>query len=339
MKVIQLDRYGSPDVLVYTELPTPAPGPGQILIKVDSAGVNYADVMRRSNTPYPFPTPLPFIPGSEVAGSVAALGDGVAGPPVGAAVFALVGHDGSGGYAQYALANAAQVIPIPPGLGADAACALVVAGVTALLLLKEVARVQPGERVLVPGAGGGVGGYAVQLARLLGAGAVIGAASSPAKQALARELGADAAVDYTQPDWPERVLALTAGQGVDVLLEMSGGQLLAEGLRCLAPFGRAVVYGMASREPLRLDDATLMRFFYSPSPNQSLHVFNLGLWFGMRPQVAGAALGELLGYAASGQLRVPIGRALPLAQAAEAHRLLERRQTTGRLILKPWAEA
>lgn len=339
MKAIQIDRYGPPEVLTYRELPTPTPQPGQVLIKVESAAVNYSDVMRRSNTLYPFPTPLPFIPGSEVAGSVAALGDGVAGPPVGTPVFALVGHDGSSGYAQYALAEAAQVIPIPPGLSADEACGLVVAGATALLLLKEVARLQPGERVLVPGAGGGVGAYAVQLARLLGAETVIGAASAPEKQALARNLGADHVIDSTRPDWPEQVLALTGGRGVDILLEMSGGPVLAQGLRCLAPFGRAVVYGMASREPLQLDQETLLRFFYNPSPNQSLHVFNLGLWFGLRPEAAVGALRDMIGYAASGQVKVALGQTLPLAQAAEAHRLLEARQSVGKLVLKPWVEA
>lgn len=337
MKAVQAHRFGPPEVLVYGEVPTPEPGPGQVLIKVESASVNYADVMRRSNAPYPFPTALPYTPGSEVAGSVAALGAGAAGPPVGTPVFALVGRDGSSGYAQYAVADATQVIPIPPGLGPDEACALAVAGVTALLLLAEVARLQPGERVLVPGAGGGVGAYAVQLAKLRGAGAVIGAASTPAKRARARELGADHVVDYTQPDWPEQVRELSGGEGVDVLLEMSGGPALAQGLRCLAPFGRAVVYGMASREPLQLDQATLLRFFYDPSPNQSLHVFNLGLWFGMRPAAAVGALGELIGYAAAGRLQVPVGQALPLAQAAEAHRLLETRQSMGKLILKPWA--
>ena len=338
MKVVQAYRYGPPDVLVYEEAPTPSPGPGQILIKVDSAAVNFADVMRRSNTPYPFPTPLPFIPGSEVAGSIVALGAEVAGPPVGTPVFALVGRDGSSGYAQYALADAAQVVPIPPGLSADEACALVVAGVTALLLLKEVARLQPGESVLIPGAGGGVGGYAVQLAKLGGAGLVIGAASSPQKQARATALGADHVVDYTQPGWAEQVRELSGGHGVDVVLEMSGGRVFAESLSCLAPFGRAVVYGMASREPLQFDEATLLRFFYNPSPNQSLHVFNLGLWFGLRPETSIAAMRELVGLAAASKLSVPLGQTFPLSQASEAHRLLEARQTTGRLILKPWAE-
>lgn len=337
MKAIRIDRYGPPEVLTLRDLPTPEPGPDQILIRVESAAVNYADVMRRSNAPYPFPTPLPFIPGSEVAGTVAQLGAGVSGPPVGTPVFALVGG-GDTGYAQYALAAAPQVIPIPPGLSPDAACALVVAGTTALLLLKQVARLQPGERVLVPGAAGGVGGYAIQLAQLLGAGVVIGLTSAPAKAEAARALGAHHVVDYTQPDWPDQVRELTGGQGVDVALEMSGGPVFAQTLGCLAPFGRLVVYGMASREPLTFAGEALQRFFYDPSPNQAIHVFNLGLWFGLRPAAAVDALRELVGLAASGALRVPLGATFPLAQAAEAHRLLERRQTTGKLVLKPWAE-
>jgi NADPH:quinone reductase-like Zn-dependent oxidoreductase len=339
MKAVRVHRFGPPEVLTYEEVPRPEPGPGQVLIRVASASVNYADVMRRSNAPYPFPTSLPFTPGSEVAGLVESLGPEVPGPSVGTPVFALVGQDGSSGYAQYALAEAAQVIPIPPGLSADAACALAVAGLTALLVLREVARLQPGERVLIPGAGGGVGGYAVQLAKLLGAGLVIGAASSPAKHAAARASGADHVVDYTQADWPEQVLALTGNQGVDVALEMSGGPVFAETLRCLAPFGRTVVYGMASREPLQFDTPSTLRFFYNPSPNQSLHVFNLGLWFGLRPQLAVAALRDLIGFAASGQVQVQVGQVLPLAKAAEAHRLIEARQTTGKLILRPWAES
>jgi NADPH:quinone reductase len=338
MQAIRVHSYGAPDVLSYEELPTPEPGPGEVLIKVEAAAVNYADLMRRSNTPYPFPTPLPFTPGSEVAGRVVALGTGVAGPAVGSQVFALVGQDGSSGYAQYALANAAQVIPIPASLSADKACALIVAGTTALLALSEVARVQPGERVLVQAAGGGMGGYAVQIAKLLGAQLVIGAASSAAKREAARASGADEVVDYTQAGWPERVHELSGGEGVDVLIEVSGGQSFAESLRCLAPFGRVVVCGMASREPLQLDEAAILRFFYNPALNQSLHVFNLGLWFGLRPAVAGGALERVIGLAASGQLKIPVSQVLPLSQAAKAHRLIESRQSTGKIVLRPWED-
>ena len=337
MQAVQARSYGTPDVLVLEEVPIPRPGPGQVLIRVESAGVNFSDVKRRRNDVYPFPTPLPYTPGGEVAGTVEARGEGVEGPPVGAPVFALAGEDGSGGYAQFALANAPQVVPIPPGLGADVASALVIAGSTAVLVLKESARLRAGESVLVQGAAGGVGNYAVQVARLLGAGTVIGAASTPEKREAVLSLGADHAVDYTRDDWPDRVRGLTGGRGVDVMLEMAGGASFERGLSCLAPFGRAVVYGSSSGEPLRMGPEKIQALFYEASPNQSLVAFNLGLWFGMRPEAAVDALQTLVGFVSSGKVKVPIGHALPLDRAAEAHRLLEGRRTTGKIVLKPWA--
>jgi NADPH:quinone reductase-like Zn-dependent oxidoreductase len=337
MQAVQARRYGTPEVLVLEEVPVPRPGLGQVLIKVESAGVNFSDVKRRRDDPYPFPTALPYTPGGEVAGTVEALGDGVEGPPVGTPVFALAGDDGSGGYAQFALASARGVVPIPPGVGGDVASGLVIAGSTAVLILEEAARLQPGESVLVQGAAGGVGSYVVQIAKLLGAGTVIGAASTPEKREAALELGADHAVDYTRADWPERVLGLTDGRGVDVLLEMAGGVAFEQGLSCLAPFGRAVVYGSTSGEPLRMGPETIENFFYGTSPNQSLVAFNLGLWFGLRPEAAVGALQTLIGYVSSGQVKVPVGHVLPLGRAAEAHRMLEERRTAGKIVLKPWA--
>lgn len=339
MEVVRVHRHGTPDVLRFEEAPVPSPGPGQVLIKVESAGVNYADVKRRRNDPYPFPTPLPFIPGGEVAGTVEALGEEVGGPPLGTPVFALVGGDGSTGYAQYAVADAPGVIPIPPGITADVASGIVVAGSAAMLILRESARLQPGESVLVQGAAGGVGGYAVQIAKLLGAGVVIGAASTAEKRSAAIALGADHAVDYTRSDWAARVRDLTGGRGVDVVLEMAGGAVFEQGVACLAPFGRVVVYGSSSGESLRLGAETIDALFYRPSPNQSLVSFNLGLWFGMRPEAAVDALTTLVGFVASGQVTVPVGHVLPLRQAAEAHRLLEERRTMGKIVLKPWASA
>ena len=337
MQTVLARRFGTPDVLVLERVPVPRPGPNQVLIRVESAGVNFSDVKRRRNDPYPFATALPYTPGAEVAGTVEALGEDVEGPPVGTPVFALVGADGSGGYAQFALANAPGVIPIPPGLSSDVASGLVIAGSTAVLILKEAARLQAGESVLVQGAAGGVGSYAVQIAKLLGAGTVIGAAGSPGKREAVLALGADHAVDYTRPDWPEDVLGLTGGRGVDVVLEMAGGASFEQGLTCLAPFGRAVVYGSSSGEPLGMGPETIHALFYDPSPNQSIVAFNLGLWFGMRPEAAVGALQTLLGYVAAGQMEVPIGHILTLDRAAEAHRMLEERRTTGKIVLKPWA--
>jgi NADPH:quinone reductase len=159
MQAVQFHEFGTPDVLRYESIPEPVPGAGEILIKVESASVNWSDVAHRSNALYPFPTPLPFIPGNEVAGTVAALGEGVSSPPVGTPVFALVGN-GANGYAQYAVTPAQQVIPIPPGVTFDQAAAIPVAGLTPLLILKEIAQLKPGETVLIQGAAGGVGGYA-----------------------------------------------------------------------------------------------------------------------------------------------------------------------------------
>ncbi len=336
MEAIRAKAFGTPDVLVLEKVPVPHPGPGQVLIKVESAGVNFSDVKRRRNDSYPFPTSLPYTPGGEVAGTVETLGDGVERPSVGTPVFSLVGDDGSTGYAQFALANAQQVIPTPPSLSADVASGLVIAGSTALLILKEAARLQPGETVLVQGAAGGVGSYAVQLAKLGGAGTVIGAASTPEKRESVLELGADHTVDYTLEDWPERVLELTEGRGVDVLLEMAGGSAFGQSLSCLAPFGRAVIYGSSSGEPLRLHPEMTQALFYDPAPNQSLIAFNLGLWFGLRPEVAMAAMQKLIEHVVSGRVDVPVGHVMPLSQAAEAHRMLEKRHTTGKIVLKPW---
>lgn len=336
MQAVRAHHQGGPDRLRLETVPVPQPGPGQVLIRVESASVNFSDIKRRRGDAYPFPTALPFVPGGEVAGTVAALGEGVTQLAEGQPVFALVGGDGQGGYAQYALAFAPQVNPLPPGLSADQACALIIAGGTAMLLLKEAARLQPGDAVLVPAAAGAVGSYLVQLARHLGAGLVVAAASTRAKAELALALGAHVAVDYSRDGWADEVHKATQGRGVDVLLESGGGPLLAEGLRALAPFGRAVVFGAASGQPARLDAATLDHFFYAPAPNQSLTAFNIGGWFMARPQAAGAALGELVGAVASGAIRPPALHTLPLAQAAQAHRQMEARQTSGKLVLKPW---
>lgn len=338
MKAMRTHEYGTPDVLKYETVADLNPAVGEVLIRVESASVNYSDIARRSNALYPFPTPLPYIPGSEVAGVVDALGEGVTGLPVGTPVFALAGA-GSNGYAQFVLTPAQQVVPIPEGVSPDEAAALPVAGTTALMILRETANLQPGEAVLIQGAAGGVGSYAVQLAKILGAGKVIGLTSSAVKVQKVLEIGADHAVDYTQPNWPERVRELTGGKGADIILEMGGGDVFGQSLKCLAPFGRCVVYGMASGQPLVFDDQSVKSFFYDPALNQSVHVFNFGLWFGMRAERAAEAMRDLIGYVASKQVKVEIGRVLPLSKAAEAHRMIEQRGTTGKIILKPWQES
>lgn len=336
MHAIQMSTFGGPDVLKLVEIEQPIAGAGQILIRVESAAVNFADIMRRRNDAYPFPTALPFIPGSEVAGTVETLGDGVEGPPVGTPVFAVVGSDGSSGYAEFALAEAQQVIPIPDAVSADQAAGIVIAGTTAMLILTDKSALQPGESVLIGGAGGGVGTLAIQIAKSLGAGTTIGLASSDQKRRAALDAGADHVVNPTQDGWETTAREQAGGAGVDVVLEMSGGDVFAKGLSILAPFGRFVVYGVASGKPGVFNEAAQHHFFYTPSMNQSIHVFNIGLYFGRQPLVAVEAMTNLIELIASHRVTVQIGETLPLAEAAEAHRRVEGRSTTGKVILKPW---
>ena len=337
MLAVQASAPGSADALRSVRVPVPRPGPGQVLLRVEAASVNFSDVKRRRGDVYPFATDWPYVPGGEVAGTVAACGEGVESLAAGTPVFGLAGFDGRGGYAQYALAVAAQVNPIPPGLDAARASVLVIAGGTAMLLVREAGRLAAGETVLIPAAAGGVGHYAVQIARRLGAKLVIAGASSPAKAQAALANGAHVSVDETRESWADEVLRATDGAGVDLLLESSGGVVLAQGLRALAPFGRAVVYGAASGHAATLGAADLEHLLYAPARNQSLAAFNLGGWFMARPQAAGAALGELIGAVLSGAITTPPITTLPLAQAAEAHRRLEVRQVTGKIVLDPWA--
>jgi NADPH:quinone reductase len=335
VKAIQMTAQGGPEVLHLVELPDPEPGRGEVLLKVDAAAVNFSDLMRRRGDVYPVPTPLPFVPGAEVAGTVAAVGDGVDGLSVGMPVFGTVGADGSGGYAEYALAYAANVIPIPDGVEADAAAGIVVSGLAATVILNDVAQVAAGDSVFVPAAAGGVGSYAVQIAKLLGAGTVIAGAGTPAKREIALALGADKAVEYHEPGWTEQVLELTGGRGVDVALEMNGPAHLGQALAILAPFGRLIAYGAVTGSVDGLDPATLVPLLYDPAPSQIITGFNLGIWFEHRLAQSVASLQRLISWIASGQVRTPAVHLLPLADAAQAHRLMEAGATTGKMVLKP----
>lgn len=335
MKAIQMTEQGAPDVLRLVELTDPVPGPGQVMIHVDAAAVDFSDVMRRRGDVYPVPTPLPFVPGAEVAGTVAAVGEGVDNFEIGTPVFGTVGADASGGYAELAVAYSGSLIPVPAGLEPDTAAGIVVSGLAATVILNDVAQVATGETVFVPAAAGGVGSYAVQIAKLLGAGTVIAGASTPAKQDIACKFGADHAVDYTTSGWTDQVLELTGGRGVDIALEMSGPAHLNETLTILAPFGRLVVYGSVSGTVDGLDPAALVPLLYDPASSQILTGFNLGVWFQYRLPDTVAALQRLVGWISTGRVATPAVHALPLADAAEAHRLMEAGATTGKVVLKP----
>ena len=335
MKAIQMTETGGPEVLRVVELPDPTPAPGEVLIKVDSAAVNFADVTRRRGDPFDLPTPLPFTPGIEVAGTVAALGEGVEGPPVGSSVFGMAGEFANGGYAEFAVAQQANVIPAPEDMDPDVAASLLAVGLTATLMLKEVGQVGEGSTVFIPAAAGGLGSYAVQVAKALGATKVIAGASTEDKRRLALEAGADLAVDYRASGWTDKVLELTDGQGVDTALEMTNPEHLGETSRILAPFGRLIVFGSAGGRSGTIAAADLDRVLYAPAFGTALVGFNLTSWFIHRLDATIGALQQLIGWIADGTIAGPSIQRFPLAEAAEAHRLLETGASTGKLILKP----
>jgi NADPH:quinone reductase len=331
MKAIRFHEHGEPEVLRYEDVADPAPGPGQVLLRVAAAGVNYADASRRKGgTSYPRPTPLPFTPGSEIVGTVEKLGAGVSGIERGATVMAWLGQ---GGYAEMAVADAADLLPVPEGVKPVEALSLIIQGLTAALVLKGSARLQAGESVLVEGAAGGVGVLAVQLAKIYGAGRVIGAASTPAKRDLVASLGADATVDYSRAGWGAEVKAKNGGKPVDVILEMTGGAVFEEALDCLAPFGRMVGYGNASHQPMSLN---VQRLY---AQCQTVTGFFLSGFIAGQSRDRGAfatkLLTELGGYIRDGRLRLQLGGTYKLAQAADAHRAIEGRDTTGKIVLVP----
>lgn len=328
MKAVRFHKTGGPDVLVYEDVDDPMPAAGEVLIRVEAAGLNFADVMRRRGDAYPEPSPPPFILGAEVAGTIAAVGEGVDWYNIGDAVFAT---PGAGGYAQYVTAPAITTIPLPPGLSTQQAAALVGQGLTAAFALRNAARLQEGETVLVEAAAGGVGQFAVQLAKIYGAGKVIAAASTPEKRSLAEGLGADSSVDYTAPGWSKKVRDLTDGRGVDVVLETVGGQVTIEALDSMADFGRMVFIGQSSGQSATIDPWRLT------ATSQSLIGFYVGA-FVANPELTVSTLMELIGYVTGGQLQLEPGTVLPLSEAAQAHRLLEGRKTVGKVLLEPWSE-
>jgi NADPH2:quinone reductase len=317
MRAIQMTEFGGPEVLKLVELPTPVPGPEEVLIRVTRAGMNFADVHTRTNS-YVQKATLPLVPGGEVAGVREDTGE---------RVIALTGR---GGYAEYALAPARMVVPIPDGLDDDTALALLLQGLTAWHLYRTAGRVGAGESVVVHAAAGGVGSLAVQLAKPLGAGRVIATASSEDKRRLALELGADVAIDPDSDGLTERLVEANGGSAVDVVFDMAGGAVFDASYRALADLGRIVVCGIASQEPNKVSTGSLLRHSRSVVGFYLFHYLD-------KPEMFGGALAELFARAVRGELRAVVGHTYPLAQAAQAQIELRERRSTGKLLLDPTA--
>lgn len=313
MKAVQFSEHGEADVLQIVELPVPQPQPGEVLIKVAAAGVNYADVLQRKGT-YPVPVTLPHVTGYEVAGRVEAVGEGVTHLQAGQRVMAMIQ---GGGYADYAISPAQQAFPLPDGLGDAEATALLVQGMTAVGLL----RTGNYSSVLVLAAAGGVGSVLVQLAKNQGK-QVIAAVGSEAKKAQALDFGADAAVSYADADWVQQVRDATGGQGVSASFDAVGGAVGAGALQTLGVGGTGVIYGAASGEPTMLAGQQLI------GQLQTLRGYTL---FADAAKF-GEYAGELVGYLSAGRLTLPV-QTYPFAEVQTAHRDMESRRTQGKVVL------
>ena len=317
MRAVQQLAFGGPEVLELVELDEPVAAPGELLVEVELAGVNFADTHQRRNE-YLAEAELPFVPGSEVVGTVAGTGRRVA---------AMTG--GRGGYAELALVPEEMAFDVPEGLGSHEALALLIQGLTAWHLLRTSARVQPGESVVVHAAAGGTGSLAVQLAKEFGAAPVIATASTPEKRELALAIGADAALD-SDPDGLAERLAETAGGEVDVVLDAIGGEVFEQSMEVLAPFGRMVTYGVSGGKTNTVNTRALMKASRTVA----------GFWLAdcyKRPALLGPPLTECFALAAEGRLRPQLGDSYPLSRAAEAQEDLAARRTTGKLVLDPSA--
>jgi len=313
MKAIQIDEFGGPEVLDYREVPDPSPKLAEIVVNVKRSGINFADT-HASRNDYLAEQTLPLIPGAEIAGQT---NDG-------RRVVALLG---SGGYAEKVAIPQAQLIELPEGVDYDQAAGGLLQGLTAMALVHRCARIEPGETIVVEAAAGGTGTLSVQLAKRAGA-RVIGLASSEEKRELVRSLGADACVDSRAEDLGAAIREANEGKRVDAVLHMSGGDAFDAEMGVLAPLGRMVVFGIASREQREISTASLLRGSKAV----------IGFWLAhllMRPDLLVPMIGDLLGTIAKNELAVTIGEVYPLSEAKRAHEDLIARRTTGKLLLDP----
>lgn len=313
MKAIQIDEFGGPEVLDYRDVPDPSPKLAEIVVNVKRIGINFADT-HASRNDYLAEQTLPLIPGAEIAGQT---NDG-------RRVVALLG---SGGYAEKVAVPQAQLIELPEGVDYDQGAGGLLQGLTALALVHRCARIEPGETIVVEAAAGGTGSLSVQLAKRAGA-KVIGLASSEEKRELVQSLGADATVDSRAENLGEAIREANGGKRVDAVLHMSGGDAFDAEMGVLAPLGRMVVFGIASREQREISTASLLRGSKAV----------IGFWLAhllARPDLLVPMIGELLGTIAKGELAVTIGEVYPLSEARRAHEDLIARRTTGKLLLDP----
>jgi NADPH2:quinone reductase len=322
MRAIRVHEFGGPEVMRLETVEDPRPGPGEALVRMDAAGVNFIDIYYRKGL---YKTTLPFTPGSEGAGTVVAVGDGVATPRIGDRVAST---NFAGSYAELSVARADRLVVLPDGLSTHDGAAAMLQGMTAHYLTTSTHRLAAGERCLVQAAAGGVGQLLCQMARRIGA-AVIGTVGTEEKAELARAAGCSETILYTTQDFVAEVKRITGGAGVHVVYDSVGATTFLKSLDCLVPRGMMALFGQSSG-PVAPFDPQLLN--------------SKGSLFLTRPTIAHYIAtaeelhwraGEVLGWVRDGSLRLRIDREVPLAHASEAHRALEGRRTTGKVLLVP----
>ena len=322
MKAIRVHRNGGPEVLEFEETPVPEPGPGQARVKIEAAGVNFIDTYHRTGL---YPAATPFTPGMEGAGIVDCVGPDVEDVQVGDRVAYAMSL---GAYAEQAIVEAWRLVPIPEGMEPKKAAAAMLQGMTAHYLARSTFPIEKGCTALVHAAAGGVGLLLVQIAKRFGA-TVYGTVSTPAKARAAKSAGADEVILYTESNFEAEVARLTDGRGVDVVYDSVAKDTFEKSLKCLRPRGMLVLYGNSSGPVPPFDPLIL-----STSGSVFLTRPTLGHYCLDREELLKRS-NDVLGWIHANELGVTIDRELPLAQAAEAHRLLEGRQTSGKLLLIP----
>jgi NADPH2:quinone reductase len=322
MQAVRVHETGGPEELRFEDAPLPEPGQGEVRVKVAACGLNYIDTYHRTGL---YPQPLPFTPGLEFAGAIDALGPGVSGWQVGDRVATA---SGIGGYAQFALAPAAKLVRVPAGVTFDQAAALMLQGMTAHYLAYSTYPLKPGDTCLIHAAAGGVGLLLVQIAKRAGA-RVFGTASTAEKAALAEAAGADVVIRYTEENFVERVRELTDKRGVDVVYDSVGASTWEGSLDCLRPRGMMVTFGNASGpvQPISPLLLSAKGSIFLTRPTLAYYIAT--------PEELAWRAGDLFNWVAAGELNVRIDRRFPLAEAADAHRALEGRQTAGKVLLIP----
>src|SRR5499426_4880497 len=322
MKAVRVHKYGGPEVLTPEEIPVPEPKVGEARVKIEAAGVNYIDIYQRTGL---YPMKTPFTLGTEGAGIVDAVGPDVTEVKKGDRVgYAMI----PGSYAEYAIVPAVRLVPVPPNIEARVAAALMLQGMTAHYLTHNTYPLKKGDTALIHAAAGGVGLLLIQIAKQLGA-TVIGTVSTEAKAKLAKEAGADHLILYTQSDFLAEVKKLTDGRGVNVVYDSVGQTTFDKRLDCLRPRGYLVLFGQSSGPVAPLDPGKLAAkgSLFLTRPSLAHYTLN-------RDELLQRA-DDLFNWTASGNLKLRIERTFSLANAAEAHRALEGRKTTGKVILLP----